>query len=107
MVFNVGSVCVKIAGRDAGKTCVVIEAAKSGFVVIDGETRRRKCNVRHIEPTGQEVKVAANASHLEVMKALGLAPRKSQPRKAAAKPKQKKTVKEAPVQKKAAKAKKA
>jgi large subunit ribosomal protein L14e len=86
MGFNVGSVCIKIAGRDAGKTCVIIEEAKDGFVVIEGATRRRKCNVKHIEPTGKAVEVKAGASHDAVMKALGLEPRAKRARKAAAKP---------------------
>jgi large subunit ribosomal protein L14e len=84
-MFEVGTVCVKIAGRDAGKQCVVIEAAKDGIVVIEGETRRRKCNVRHLEPTG-EAKVKAGASHAEVMKALGLKEKETKSRKPAAKP---------------------
>lgn len=84
-MFEIGTVCIKTAGRDAGKQCVVIEAAKDGIVVIEGETRRRKCNVRHLEPTG-EVKVKSGASHAEVMKALGLTEKEKKARKPAAKP---------------------
>lgn len=86
MVFNVGTVCVKIAGRDAGKTCVIVEEAKDGFVVVEGETRRRKCNVKHIEPTGKTVDVKAGASHDVVMKALGLKEKAQKTRKPASKP---------------------
>jgi large subunit ribosomal protein L14e len=85
-MFEIGTVCVKIAGRDAGKQCVVVEAAKDGIVIIEGETRRRKCNVRHLEPLGRDVKVKAGANHAEVMKALGLKEKESKPRKPAAKP---------------------
>lgn len=84
-MFEVGTVCVKTAGRDAGMKCVVVEAAKEGIVIIEGETRRRKCNVRHLEPVG-EAKVKVGASHSEVMKALGLKERESKQRKPAAKP---------------------
>lgn len=84
-MFGVGTVCVKIAGRDAGLQCVVIEEPKDGIVLIEGETRRRKCNIRHLEPTG-EVKVKAGASHAEVMKALGLTEKATKTRKPAAKP---------------------
>src|SRR5262245_10944604 len=84
-MFEVGTVCVKLAGRDAGKKCVVVEEHKDGFVVIEGETRRRKCNIRHLEPVG-EVKVSKGASHDVVMKALGFKPKEAKPRKAAAKP---------------------
>ncbi len=103
MVFNVGTVCVKIAGRDAGKTCVIIEMAKDGFVTIDGETRRRKCNVRHLEPLNQTVKVAVGASHLDVMKALGLEPRKVQSRKPTVRPQKHTTKIKVATAKKAAK----
>jgi len=85
-MYEIGTVCVKIAGRDAGKKCVIVEAAKDGFVMIEGETRRRKCNVRHLEMLKQEVKVKSGASHAEVMKALGLTEKESKSRKPAAKP---------------------
>ena len=85
-MFEVGTVCVKIAGRDAGKQCVVVEAAKDGIVVIEGETRRRTCNIRHLESLGRDVKIKAGASHADVMKALGLKEKETKTRKAAAKP---------------------
>ncbi len=49
-IFDVGRICVKIAGRDAGRKCVVVENVDSRFVVIDGDVRRRRVNVRHLEP---------------------------------------------------------
>jgi large subunit ribosomal protein L14e len=85
-MYEVGTVCVKIAGRDAGQTCVIIEEAKDGFVIVEGETRRRKCNVRHLEATGKTVSVKAGASHADVMKALGIPPKETKSRKPAAKP---------------------
>ena len=85
-MFEIGTVCVKTAGRDAGKTCVVVEAAKDGFVVVEGETRRRKCNIRHLEATEKTVEVKSGASHTEVMKALGIAPKENKSRKPGAKP---------------------
>src|SRR3989344_4812074 len=84
-MFKVGTVCVKIAGRDAGKKCVVIEEAKNVMVMIEGETRRRKCNVRHLEPVGNAT-VKTGASHHEVMVALGLEAKTVKTRKPAAKP---------------------
>ena len=41
-MIDVGRVCVKIAGRDAGKKAVVVEKIDSNFVLIDGQTRRRR-----------------------------------------------------------------
>jgi large subunit ribosomal protein L14e len=102
-MYQIGTVCVKIAGRDAGKQCVVVEAAKDGKVVVDGETRRRACNIRHLEPIGKSVKVSAGASHADVMKALGLSPRENKSRKPAAKPSMKKAAKKEAAPKKAKK----
>ena len=85
-MFGIGTVCMKIAGRDAGKTCVVVEEAKNGIVVIEGATRRRKCNVKHLEPLGRSIEMKTGASHEQVMKALGLTPKVSKPKKAGAKP---------------------
>ena len=47
-MFDVGRVCLKIAGRDAGKKCVVVEKLEGKYVLIDGMTRRKKCNTLHL-----------------------------------------------------------
>ena len=65
-MFNVGRVCVKLAGRDAGKRCVVIETLENNYVLIDGETRRRKVNLRHLEPLEQTLEISEKASHEEI-----------------------------------------
>jgi len=69
--MEVGQVCLKIAGRDAGKKCVVLNVEKN-FALIDGETRRRKVNLLHIFPTNEIVKIKKDASHDEVVKVLGI-----------------------------------
>lgn len=102
-MFEVGTVCVKIAGRDAGKQCVVVELLDNGFVLIEGETRRRKCNTLHLEPLGRSVDVKKGADHAAVMKALGLKEKESKSRKPAEKPARKAAVKKATPAKKAAK----
>ncbi|GIU69239.1 MAG: hypothetical protein KatS3mg002_0475 [Candidatus Woesearchaeota archaeon] len=71
-MFQVGRVCVKIAGRDAGKKCVIVKHLEGKFYLIDGETRRRKCNTLHLEPLDQVVDIREDATHEEVMNALGL-----------------------------------
>jgi len=69
-MFEIGRVCMKIAGRDAGKSCVVVEKIDEQFVMIDGETRRRKCNVRHLEPRATVVALKKGAAHDVVIAAL-------------------------------------
>ena len=101
-MFDVGRICVKIAGRDAGKKCVVVEQAGEGMVVIDGQTRRRKCNVRHLEPTQSTVELKSGASHDEVKAALekvSIDVRQTKPKQAGARPVKQKAKKEAPAKK--------
>jgi large subunit ribosomal protein L14e len=69
-MFEVGRLCVKIAGRDAGRKCLVIETVDEQLVMIDGQTRRRKCNIAHLEPTEKVLKIKKNASNKEVCEAL-------------------------------------
>ncbi|MBI2108221.1 50S ribosomal protein L14e, partial [Candidatus Woesearchaeota archaeon] len=91
-MIQIGRVCVKIAGRDAGKKCVVIDILDDRFALIDGETRRRKCNVMHLEPVNQVMDIKKNASHDEVSKAfeqIGLKVRETKPKGKKEKPKQK------------------
>jgi len=71
-MIEIGRVCIKTAGRDAGKRCVIIEVLEKNFVLIDGETRRRKCNTSHLEPLQEKVEIKPGAPHEEVAKALGI-----------------------------------
>ncbi len=94
-MIEVGTVCLKIAGREAGKYCVVVEKTDDkGFVTITGPraltgVRRRKVNSAHIEPTSVKVKVAEKAGDSEVekafsadiMKKLGIEKKASAPKK--------------------------
>jgi len=66
-MIEIGQVCIKIAGRDAGKLCAVIDTIDDRYVVIEGATRRKKCNVRHLEPMIKKLEIKKNASHDEVI----------------------------------------
>ncbi len=111
-LFEIGRVCLKIAGRDAGRKCVVVESAGEGYVVVDGSTRRKKVNVKHLEPLSQMLDLKGKASHDVVKKAfekLGLPVWDTKSKKPAARPKKQKVKKQAPVvqEKKTSKPKKA
>lgn len=69
-MFDIGRICMKIAGRDAGKLCVVIDKIDDNHVLIDGQTRRRKCNVTHLELIDKSVEISKNAPNSDVIKAL-------------------------------------
>lgn len=67
--MEVGQLCMKIAGRDAGKVCVVVDVVDNALL-IDGQVRRRKCNPRHVEPLNKKIDVKKGASHEDVVAAL-------------------------------------
>lgn len=67
--MSVGDLCVKTAGRDANKLCVVVDIINKNYVLVDGNTRRKKCNVKHLEPLGKNLKIKAKATTEEVIKA--------------------------------------
>lgn len=86
-MIEVGRVCVKLAGRDAGKKCVIIDVLDDKTVLIEGETRRRKCNVFHLEPLKDVVKVDKNAAYEKVCSALGIDVVEKKPREKTERPK--------------------
>ncbi|PIZ52105.1 50S ribosomal protein L14e [Candidatus Woesearchaeota archaeon CG_4_10_14_0_2_um_filter_33_13] len=69
-LYQIGRICMKLAGRDAGKKGVIIEIIDNQFVILDGATRRKKVNVKHLEPMEQIVKIKDKASHQEVKSVL-------------------------------------
>ena len=106
-MYDVGRLCVKLAGRDAGKKCVIVET-DGKTALIDGQTRRRKVNVSHLEPLETTVKIKKGASNAEVTKALTalkIEVRTTKPKKTPARPKKARKAAEKPenVTKKAAK----
>lgn len=64
--MEIGRICVKLSGRDAGKKCIIIENLDRNYVLIDGETRRRKCNLSHLEPTKDIVTIDSGIGHEDV-----------------------------------------
>lgn len=88
-MIEIGRLCVKTAGRDAGLKCAVVEILDDKYVLIDGETRRRKCNILHLEPLKDVIKIKKNASHEDVKKEfdkLGLKTRETKPKEKKEKP---------------------
>ena len=69
-MVKIGQLCVKIAGRDSGKECLIVDKLEGSFVMIDGLTRRRKCNIKHLEILPKEAKIQKGVSHDEVITAL-------------------------------------
>ena len=91
-MIEIGRLCVKLAGRDAGLKCIVVDILDDKFVLIDGETRRRKCNILHIEPLKDVIKINKKASHEEIKKefeSLGLKARETKPKQKTERPRKK------------------
>jgi large subunit ribosomal protein L14e len=73
-MIEVGRICLKTAGREAGKYCVVLKKMDEKFVLITGpkaatSVKRRRCNIEHLEPLTEKIKIASEASDSDVLKA--------------------------------------
>jgi large subunit ribosomal protein L14e len=73
--IEVGRICVKLLGREAGRKCVVVDVVDKSFVLITGPkkvtgVRRRRANVNHVEPLQDTVEIKRGASDDEVEDAL-------------------------------------
>ena len=73
--IEVGRICVKLTGREAGRKCVIVDIMDKSFVVITGPKtitgiRRRRTNINHIEPLQDKITIERGASDEEVTEAL-------------------------------------
>ncbi len=74
-LIKVGRVCVKIAGRNAGKYCVITKKIDDSFVEISGPKKisgikRNRCNISHLELTEQTVPIKAKSTDADIEKEL-------------------------------------
>ncbi|MEM1684260.1 MAG: 50S ribosomal protein L14e [Nanopusillaceae archaeon] len=67
MVVEVGRLCVKLRGREAGRRCVIVEVLDENFVIIDGDVKRRRTNIKHLELLPQLISIKPGASTEEVI----------------------------------------
>ena len=69
--IEVGRVCVKIAGREAGEKCAIVEIIDENFVEVIGEAvKNRRCNIAHLEPTADSIDVSGDAESIKGAKGL-------------------------------------
>ncbi len=69
--IEVGRVCVKVAGREAGRKCVIVDVMDKSFVVVTGPrkvtgVKRRRVNINHVAPTEEVISIKRGASDDEV-----------------------------------------
>ena len=72
---EVGRICLKLSGREAGRKCVVVDLTDKSFVLITGPkevtgVKRRRANINHIEPLQDSIEIQRGASDEEVTEAL-------------------------------------
>ena len=73
--MEVGRICVKVVGREAGKRCVIADVVDKNFVLVTGPktvsgVKRRRVNVNHLEPTGEKIDMKRGATDEEVTETL-------------------------------------
>jgi large subunit ribosomal protein L14e len=73
--IEVGRICAKLTGREAGRKCVIVDLMDKSFVLITGPKtvtgiKRRRVNVNHIEPIQDMIEIKRGASDEEVAEAL-------------------------------------
>lgn len=73
--IEVGRICVKICGREAGRKCLIIDVIDKNFVLVTGPktvtgVKRRRVNINHIEPLTEKVEIKRGASDEEILSIL-------------------------------------
>ncbi|MBS7646492.1 MAG: 50S ribosomal protein L14e [Candidatus Bathyarchaeia archaeon] len=73
--IEVGRICVKVSGREAGRKCVIVDIIDKNFVLVTGPknvtgVRRRRANINHLEPLADKIDIKRGASDEEVVEAL-------------------------------------
>jgi large subunit ribosomal protein L14e len=73
--IEVGRICVKICGKEAGKKCVIVDIIDKSFVLVTGPksvtgVKRRRANINHLEPLAEKIEIKREASDKEVIEAL-------------------------------------
>lgn len=65
-MVEIGRVCVKLVGREAGKKAIIVDVLEGNFVMIDGNVKRRKCNITHLETLPEKFEIKKGATTEEV-----------------------------------------
>jgi large subunit ribosomal protein L14e len=69
---EIGRICLKTLGREAGKKCVIIDIIDKNYVLITGPksitgVKRRRVNVNHIKPLEDNIKIKRGANDEEII----------------------------------------
>lgn len=80
--MDVGRLCVKLRGREAGRQCVIVDIIDRNYVLVTGPpeltgVRRRRINMSHLRPLDERIEIDRGAPDDEVMEILGEEPAKN------------------------------
>ena len=72
---EVGRICIKIAGREAGKRCIVVDVMDKSFVMVTGPkkltgVKRKRVNMNHLLTLADKLDLKRGASDDEVTSVL-------------------------------------
>jgi large subunit ribosomal protein L14e len=70
-IFDVGRVCRKTSGSEAGKLCIVLtKPDKNEVVVVGPNVKKGKVNIAHLEPLPNTVHAGKETDAAEVTELL-------------------------------------
>jgi len=74
-LYDVGRICVKTSGREAGSKCVIVDIIDDNYVLVTGPksltgVKRRRANIKHLEPLDKKISINKGASDEEVLAAI-------------------------------------
>jgi large subunit ribosomal protein L14e len=64
--MEIGRICVKTAGRESGKKCIIVDVIDKNFVLVTGphlinKVKRRRANIKQLEPTKEKIEIVKGA----------------------------------------------
>jgi len=70
--IQIGRIVVKTYGREAGRKGVIVDIINQNYVLLTGPksltgVKRRRCNIKHLEPTDKLIDIKRDASDEEVL----------------------------------------
>ena len=68
---EVGRICVKLRGREAGRRCVIVDIIDRNYVIVTGPedltgVRRRRANMDHLKLLDERIGIGRNAADEDV-----------------------------------------
>jgi len=74
--IEIGRVCIKKAGRESNRRCVIIDLIDKNFVLVTGPpsltgVKRRRANMNHLEPTDLKLEIERGATDEAVLESIG------------------------------------